>query len=179
MCEKSEIFNLNSVPTYRTRTITKKKAYRTSVQGCKSLLSIGGIISNFTPNLPFSTLGGMNLDHDFFLASKLSEEQKKGLHQKWNTFFPRIQVKTKEKDLHQKWNQARSQKFAMWGGANFGVWGQSLQRPKANGGWGYGQNSQPPEAQGSGDGAPALKNFAFFLQKKLNFRAILIKNNVF
>ena len=30
MCEKSGIFNSNSVPTYRTRTITKK-AYRTSV----------------------------------------------------------------------------------------------------------------------------------------------------
>ena len=31
MCEKCRIFNSNSVPTYRTRTITKK-AYRTSVQ---------------------------------------------------------------------------------------------------------------------------------------------------
>ena len=30
MCEKSGIFNLNSVPTYRTRTITKK-TYRTNV----------------------------------------------------------------------------------------------------------------------------------------------------
>ena len=48
----------------------------------------------------------MNLDHDLFQVSKLSENQKKGRHQKWNTFFPQIQVKTKkkkkEKGLHQK-----------------------------------------------------------------------------
>ena len=29
----------------------------------------------------------MNLDHDFFQVSKLSKDQKKGLHQQWNTFF--------------------------------------------------------------------------------------------
>ena len=34
----------------------------------------------------------MNLDHDFVHVSKLSEDQKKSFHQKWNTFFPRIQV---------------------------------------------------------------------------------------
>ena len=39
----------------------------------------------------------MNLDHDFFQLSKLSEDQKKGLRQKWNTFFPQVQVKTKKK----------------------------------------------------------------------------------
>ena len=49
----------------------------------------------FYPNFfLFSTLGGINLDHDFFQLSKLSENQKKSLHQKWNTFFPRIQVET-------------------------------------------------------------------------------------
>ena len=43
----------------------------------------------FYPNFAlFSTLGGMNLDQDFFQVSKLSEDQKKGLHQKWNTFSP-------------------------------------------------------------------------------------------
>ena len=37
----------------------------------------------------------MNLDPDFVQVSKLSEDQKKeGLHQKWNTFFPQIQVDT-------------------------------------------------------------------------------------
>ena len=44
----------------------------------------------------------MNLELEFFQVSKLSEDQKKGLHQKWKTFFPRIQVKTKKKRLHLK-----------------------------------------------------------------------------
>ena len=71
----------------------------------------------FYPNFAlFSTLGGINLDHDFFQLSKLSEDQKKrslqnmedlslsefrwrskqkkGLHQKWSTFFLRILVET-------------------------------------------------------------------------------------
>ena len=101
------------------------------------MLSFGGDNLQFYPNFAlFSTLGGMNLDNDFFQVSKLSEEQKKGLHQKWNTFFPRIQVKTK-KGFHQNWNQARSQKFAM-GRANFWVWGRSPQRSKI---WIFLQNS--------------------------------------
>ena len=29
----------------------------------------------------------MNLDHHFVQVGKLSKDQKKGLHQKWNTFF--------------------------------------------------------------------------------------------
>ena len=57
-------------------------------QGCRSLLSIGGIICNFTPILPYIQHWGMNVDHHFFQVSKLSEDQKKGLHKKWNTFFP-------------------------------------------------------------------------------------------
>ena len=36
----------------------------------------------------------MNLDHNFFQVSKLSEDQKKGLHQNWKTFSPRILMKT-------------------------------------------------------------------------------------
>ena len=83
-------------------------------QGCRSLLSIGGggefaILPQFCP---IFNIGGMNLDHDFDQVSKLSEDrkkrsslkmehfpnsgevQKKGLHQKWNSFFPRIQVDT-------------------------------------------------------------------------------------
>ena len=41
----------------------------------------------------------MKLDHDFIEVSKLSEDppKKKVLHQKWNTFFPQIQMKTKKK----------------------------------------------------------------------------------
>ena len=47
-------------------------------QGCKSLLIIGGDNLQFLPNFAlYSTLGGINLDHDFFLAGKLSEEPNK------------------------------------------------------------------------------------------------------
>ena len=46
----------------------------------------GGIICNFTQILPYFQLWGMYLDLDFFPVSKLSEDQKKGLHQKWKTF---------------------------------------------------------------------------------------------
>ena len=36
----------------------------------------------------------MNLDHDFFQVSKLSEDQKKGLHLKKENFVPQIAVET-------------------------------------------------------------------------------------
>ena len=62
-------------------------------QGCRSLLSIWGDILQFYPNFAVSlTLGGWistNGD-DFFQMSKWSKDQKKDLHQKWNTFFPQI-----------------------------------------------------------------------------------------
>ena len=52
----------------------------------------------FYPNIaPFSTLGGMKLDNYFFHVSKSSEDQKKGLHRKLNSFCSRNQVKTKQK----------------------------------------------------------------------------------
>ena len=76
----------------------------------------GGDNLQFYPNFAlFSTLEGMNLDHNFFQVSKLSEDQKKSIHQKWKSFslnssedqkkggftknrrlFSRIEVKTKE-----------------------------------------------------------------------------------
>ena len=53
----------------------------TGRQGCRSYLSIGRDNLQFYPNFAlFSTLGGMNLDQDFVQVSKLSEDQKKGLH---------------------------------------------------------------------------------------------------
>ena len=59
--------------------------------------------------------------------------------------------------------QARSQKFAMGG-----YFGGLRAEPQAAGGqWGSGDLGAEP---------PALENFAFFLQKYLHFRAILIKN---
>ena len=39
----------------------------------------------------------MNLDHDFFQVSKLSEDKKKVFTKNGTHFFPRIQVKTKKK----------------------------------------------------------------------------------
>ena len=88
----------------------------TITKWCQFLLSIGGDNLQFYPNFAlFLTLGGMNLDHDFVQVSKLSEDpkkrsspkmehffspnsgedqKKKDLHQKRNTFFPRIQADT-------------------------------------------------------------------------------------
>ena len=64
-------------------------------QGCKFLLSIGGIICNFTSILPYFQRWGINLDHDCFQVSKLSAEQKKQRSSpKMEHFFPRIQVET-------------------------------------------------------------------------------------
>ena len=71
-------------------------------QGCRSLLSIGGIICNFTPTLPYIQHWGMNVDHEFFQVSKLSEDQKKRSSPKIEQFFPRIQVKTKKKKVFTK-----------------------------------------------------------------------------
>ena len=71
--------------------------------------------------------------------------------------------------------QARRKKFAMRG-AVLGVWGRSPQPPEANGGlgakpsaaggWGFGGKA-PSRWRHGGLGAepPALKFFAFFLQK--------------
>ena len=45
-------------------------------QRCRSLLSIGGDNLQFYPNFAlFSTLGRMNLDHDFVQVWKFSEDQ--------------------------------------------------------------------------------------------------------
>ena len=49
-----------------------------SLQWCRSLLSIGGDNLQFYPNFAlFSTLRGINLDHDFVQVWKFSEDQKK------------------------------------------------------------------------------------------------------
>ena len=43
----------------------------------------------------------MNLDHDFVQVSKLSEDQKKGLSKKWNTFFSPNSSGHPHSDAHQ------------------------------------------------------------------------------
>ena len=72
-------------------------------QWCQSLLSIGGIICNFTSILPcFQHWGGMNLDHDFFQVSKLSEDQKKVFIKNRTLFYPNSGEDQKRKGLHQR-----------------------------------------------------------------------------
>ena len=44
--------------------------------------------------------------------------------------------------------------------------------------WIWGQRSQPPDARALGNGPPALKDFAFFLQNNLIFLQIMfLKRN--
>ena len=57
-------------------------------QGWRYSLSIGRIISNFTPILPYFQHWGMNLDHDFFQVRKLSEDQKKVFTKDGRLFSP-------------------------------------------------------------------------------------------
>ena len=89
-------------------------------QWCKSLLSIGGDNLQFYPHFAlFSTLGEMNLDQDFFQVSKLSEDQKKGLHQKWNTFFPEFKYRSALKCTPESnyWRGCRKRPYSnCWGG---------------------------------------------------------------
>ena len=142
----------------------------------------------FYPNFAlFSTLGWINLDHDFFQLSKLSEDQKKvfaknetlfspssceyqkkSLHQNWSTFFPEF-----------KWRPAlkctprRAAKNAHWGGLSWGFGGGAPSRQRPTGVWR--RSPQMPEAGGLGAEPPAagdtgvwrrspqrLKNLHFF-----------------
>ena len=72
--------------------ILLKKISYTKGQWCRSLLSIGGDNLQFYPNFAlFSTLGGMNLNHDFVQVWKFSEDQrkKKVLVKIRTLFFPK------------------------------------------------------------------------------------------
>ena len=88
MCKKSGILNLNSVPTYRTRTITKK-AYRTNVQYFLAK------IKAYRTNVPYHTaiLGHQSVDLDSrlvlshylsrlldYLVERLAKTSKIGIH---------------------------------------------------------------------------------------------------
>ena len=80
-----------------TRQFTPRRIYSYG-QGCRSLLSIGGDKLQFYPNFAlFSTLGGMNLDHNFFRVISEMKTKKKTVFDKNRTLFPRVQVKTKKK----------------------------------------------------------------------------------
>ena len=65
-------------------------------QGCRSLLSIGGHNLQFYPNFSlFSTLGGMNLNHNFVQVSKLNK--KKVLTKNGALFFPKFRWRPKKR----------------------------------------------------------------------------------
>ena len=55
----------------------------------------------FPQFFPIVNIGGMNLNHDFVQMSKLSEDQKIGLHQKYNTFFPEFKWTPIRSHAHQ------------------------------------------------------------------------------
>ena len=144
----------------------------------------------FYPNFAlFSTLRGMNLDHDFFQLSKLGEDQTKRSSPKMEHFFPEFRWRPKQKSspklehffprilvetCAQMNTQARSQKFAMGGclgglgappPAAAGQRGSGDEAPSCRrlGVWGW--SPQPPEARGSGGGAPSARKGCIFLQK--------------
>ena len=65
-------------------------------QRCKFLLSIAVIICNFTPILPNFQHWG-DLDQDFFLVNKLSEDQIKRSTPEMEHFFPEYRWRPKKK----------------------------------------------------------------------------------
>ena len=75
--------------------------YMHNCQWCRSLLSIGGDNLQFYPKFAlFSTLGGMNLDHDFAQVWKFSEDQKKKANR--TLFSPNSGEDQKKKGLPQE-----------------------------------------------------------------------------
>ena len=68
-------------------------------QGCKSLLSIGGVICNITPILPYFQHWGNEPRPRFFSGKQIKwrAKKKKGLHLKCNTFSPEFSWRHKKK----------------------------------------------------------------------------------
>ena len=107
--------------------------YHTSLRGCKSLLSIGGDNLLFYPNFArFSTLGEMNLDHNFFWVSKLSEEQKKLIFTNNGTlFFPEFKWRpalrcTPESNY---WKGCRCRPYSNYWGIMSNYWEGDIPHP--------------------------------------------------
>ena len=97
-------------------------------QGCRSLLSIEGNNLQFYPNFALSlTLGGINFDQWgwFFSGEQIKWRPKKDLYQKWNTFFPRIQVETCAQ-MHTRvklFGRSRCRPYSNnWGGYSQNIW---------------------------------------------------------
>ena len=95
-------------------------------QWCRSLLSIGGYNLQFYLNFAlFSTLGGMNLNHDFVQVWKFREDQKK--KSKWNTFSPKSgedqkkKVFNKNRTLFSPNSRSDVHPFKLFGGCRYGL----------------------------------------------------------
>ena len=86
------------------------------------------------------------------------KSKKKFFTKNGTLFFPNS-GEDQKKGLHQKWNQARSQKFAM-GGLIFesGGGSSSRRRPMGSGGEAHSRRRHG----GRGPEPPALENFTFF-----------------
>ena len=99
------------------------------------------------------------------IKGRAKKIRKKRFSLKLSTIFGQSWVRANNKRIKHTLCaiQARSQKFAM--GELF---------------WGFGGKAPSRRRRGGLEALPpALENFAFFLQKQLYFRDILIKNNVF
>ena len=76
-------------------------------QWWRSLLNIGGDNLQFYPNFAqFSTLGGMNLDHDFVQVWKFSEDQKKNGNR--TIFLPDFRWRPNKKNKKKVFSKKRT-----------------------------------------------------------------------
>ena len=61
----------------------------------------GGLFAILPQFCPIFNIGGDEPWHDFFSGEQIKLRLKKGLLQKWNTFFPEFRWRPKKKGLHQ------------------------------------------------------------------------------
>ena len=79
---------------------------RTCAQGCKSLLSIRRKVAILAQFCPIFNNGGDEPWPRSFSGWQIKGRPKeKGLHQKWNTFSPKLRWRTKKNGLHQKFTR--------------------------------------------------------------------------
>ena len=73
------------------------RRFYSAISGADLCWALGGDTLQFYPNFAlFSTLEGMNLDHDFVQVWNLVKTKKKC---KWNTFFPKFRWRPKKKEV--------------------------------------------------------------------------------
>ena len=84
----------------RTHAVMRPQVAHPCYQWCKSLLSIGGIICNFTPILPYFQHWGDGPRPKLFSGEQI-KTKRKGLHLKWNIFSPNLGGDLRS-DAHQR-----------------------------------------------------------------------------